>query len=146
MKELSNYSRVSRERQDPPGRDLMNCLSHRGSAPIDAERRRWPCQGRSEDWGGSSFSENSVINMFLFVCHNTLLPRVGYSTDHIVASPRSNEIDKWDERTFQLLQRFPKKTRSPRGDSMNCLSKSTAAQSGLFHRPHRSKPEVQLNQ
>ena len=23
----------------------------RGSAPIGAERRRWPCQGRSEDWG-----------------------------------------------------------------------------------------------
>ena len=34
------------------------------SAPIDAERRRWPCQGRGEDWGGSSFSENSFINDF----------------------------------------------------------------------------------
>ena len=33
------------------------------AAPIDAERRRWPCQGRSEDWGGSRYSENSVINM-----------------------------------------------------------------------------------
>ena len=36
----------------------------RGSASIDADRRRWPCQGRSEDWGGSSYSENSVINDF----------------------------------------------------------------------------------
>ena len=34
------------------------------SAPIDAERRRWPSQLWSEDWGGSSFSENSVINVF----------------------------------------------------------------------------------
>ena len=33
-------------------------------APIDAERRRWPCQGRSKDWGGSSYSDNSVINVF----------------------------------------------------------------------------------
>ena len=35
-----------------------------GSAPIDAERRRWPCQGRSQDWGEPSLSENSVINVF----------------------------------------------------------------------------------
>ena len=45
--------------------------TYRGSAPIDAERRRWPCQGRSEDWGGSSFSEQSVINMFFWFSDKT---------------------------------------------------------------------------
>ena len=49
----------------------------RGSAPIDAERRRWPCQGRSEDWGGSSYSENSVINVFFYIdMISTLLLRL----------------------------------------------------------------------
>ena len=64
LKSTPNVRKSPRSGLNLEGRLSDPQIYFRGSAPIDAERRRWPWQGRSEDWGGSSFCENSVINVF----------------------------------------------------------------------------------